>query len=50
MLGGGLSNVLEIYERLPALLQEHVFSNAIVTPVLQAVHGDFSGVRGVARL
>ena len=50
VLGGGLSNVGEIHERLPALLCQHVFSDAIVTSVLQAVHGDSSGVRGAARL
>ena len=50
VLGGGLSNVSEIYERLPALLRGHVFSDAIVTPVLPPVHGDSSGVRGAARL
>ena len=50
VVGGGLSNVGEIYQRLPALLQGHVFSDAIVTRVLPPVHGDSSGVRGAARL
>ena len=48
VLGGGRSNVGGISQRLPALLCKHVFSDAIVTPVLQAVHGDSSGVRGAS--
>lgn len=50
VLGGGMSNVPSLYERLPALIAGHVFSDVFETPVLQAVHGDSSGVRGAARL
>jgi fructokinase len=50
VLGGGLSNVAELYERLPAAIAPHVFSDAFETPVLPAAHGDSSGVRGAAWL
>lgn len=50
VLGGGLSNIREIYERVPALLGERLFSDAFTTPLRSAVHGDASGVRGAARL
>ena len=50
VLGGGLSNVGELYARLPAAIAPHVFSDCFATPVRQAVHGDSSGVRGAAWL
>lgn len=50
VLGGGLSNVLALYERVPALLGAYVFSDVVETRVVRAVHGDASGVRGAARL
>ena len=50
VLGGGLSNVDELYADLPALLPVHVFSDACRTPVVKARHGDSSGVRGAAWL
>lgn len=50
VLGGGLSNVAEIYERLPALIERRVFSDTWRTPVMPARWGDSSGVRGAARL
>ncbi|MFD1703755.1 ROK family protein [Methylopila henanensis] len=50
VLGGGMSNVAELYEALPALMRPYVFSDVCVTPVRQAVHGDSSGVRGAAWL
>jgi fructokinase len=50
VLGGGLSNVDELFERVPARLPLHVFSDAVVTPVRRARHGDSSGVRGAAWL
>jgi fructokinase len=50
VLGGGLSNVEEIYERLPGLIGPHVFSDVFQTPVRKAAHGDSSGVRGAAWL
>lgn len=50
VLGGGMSNIDELYERLPPLIRRHVFSDAWETPVVRARWGDSSGVRGAARL
>jgi len=50
VLGGGMSNVDALYERLPAALAPHVFSDVFETPVKKAVHGDSSGVRGAVWL
>ncbi len=50
VLGGGLSNLEHLYERVPALLPRHVFSDVCTTPVRRNAHGDSSGVRGAAWL
>jgi fructokinase len=50
VLGGGLSNVARLYGRVPRLWIEFVFSDAVVTKLVRAVHGDSSGVRGAAWL
>jgi fructokinase len=50
VLGGGVSNIARLYERVPRLWAEFVFSDAIVTRLVRAVHGDSSGVRGAAWL
>lgn len=50
VLGGGMSNVTELYARLPAAISPHVFGDGIDTPVRPARHGDSSGVRGAAWL
>ncbi len=50
VLGGGMSNVAELYERLPAVVQAHVFSDHWQGLILPARWGDSSGVRGAARL
>ena len=50
VLGGGLSNIPQLYDALPPLLTKWCFSDRIDTPVLQAMHGDSSGVRGAAWL
>jgi fructokinase len=50
VLGGGMSNVVELYERLPAPVAGHVFSDVWSAHIVQAVHGDSSGVRGAAWL
>lgn len=50
VLGGGLSNMAHLYERVPALLPRYVFSDVAGTPVVRAQHGDSSGVRGAAWL
>ena len=50
VLGGGMSNVDELFERLPAAIPAHVFSGDCDTPIRPAKHGDSSGVRGAAWL
>jgi fructokinase len=50
VLGGGMSNVDELYQRAPAIVAERVFSDVFETPILPAKHGDSSGVRGAAWL
>ena len=50
VLGGGLSNIQKIYETVPALWNEYVFSDQVDTRLVQAKFGDSSGVRGAAWL
>ncbi|MEO8078276.1 MAG: ROK family protein [Acidobacteriota bacterium] len=50
VLGGGLSNIASLYERVPRLWKEFVFSDAVITTLLPARYGDSSGVRGAAWL
>ena len=50
VLGGGLSNISRLYERVPPLLKAFVFSDSADTPIVAARHGDSSGVRGAAWL
>lgn len=50
VLGGGMSNVDELYADLPAAIEPYVFSDRFTTPVLKHRHGDSSGVRGAAWL
>jgi fructokinase len=50
VLAGGMSNVAELYERLPEAVAGRVFSDVWSSRIVQAVHGDSSGVRGAAWL
>lgn len=50
VLGGGMSNVAELYEALPPVLARHIFSDVCRTRIVPALHGDSSGVRGAAWL
>ena len=50
VLGGGLSNLPGLYERVPRLWIAYVFSDRVVTPLVPNVHGASSGVRGAAWL
>ncbi len=50
VLGGGLSNISELYERLPPKIREFTFSDQWDARVVAARWGDSSGVRGAARL
>ena len=50
VLGGGLSNILQLYAGLSALAGTYTFSDGIDTRIVRAAHGDSSGVRGAAWL
>jgi fructokinase len=50
VLGGGMSNVTRLYQNVPQLWGEFVFSDRVDTRLVPPVHGDSSGVRGAARL
>lgn len=51
VIGGGLSKVDRIYANVPGLIEQHLFGGGkLATPVLKAMHGDASGVRGAAWL
>jgi len=50
VLGGGLSNIARLYERVPQLWGPYVFSDRIATKLVRAKFGDSSGVRGAAWL
>ncbi len=50
VLGGGLSNMMQLYEGLANLVGVHTFSDGTDTPIARAAHGDSSGVRGAAWL
>jgi fructokinase len=50
VVGGGLSRIARLYERVPALWSAWVFADRVDTRIVPAKHGDASGVRGAARL
>ncbi|MYD44671.1 MAG: ROK family protein [Gammaproteobacteria bacterium] len=50
VIGGGLSNIQRIYDKLPSLLTRYAFSSDGKTVVRQAKYGDSSGRRGAAWL
>jgi len=50
VMGGGLSNLARLYERVPAMWAPYVFSDRVDTRLVRAKHGDASGVRGAAWL
>lgn len=50
VLGGGMSNVDELYADLPPAIAPYVFSDTVETPIRKARFGDSSGVRGAAWL
>ncbi len=50
VLGGGLSNIGSLYERVPQLWDAYVFSDTVETRLVPPRHGDSSGVRGAAWL
>ena len=50
VLGGGMGNIQRLYQNVPALWSEYVFSDVVSTKLLPPKHGDASGVRGAAWL
>jgi fructokinase len=50
VLGGGLSNVDSLHADVPQLWGAYIYSDAVATRIVRAVHGDASGVRGAAQL
>ncbi len=50
VMGGGMSNIDEMYDDLPDAIGRHTFSPVFDTPIVRSVHGDSSGVRGAAWL
>jgi fructokinase len=50
VLGGGVSNIDQLYTAVPSRWAEYVFSDVVTTRLVKAKHGDSSGVRGAAWL
>ncbi len=50
VLGGGLSNIERLYPSVPRRWGAYIFSDAVRTRLVRAMHGDSSGVRGAAWL
>ncbi len=50
VLGGGMSNVHELYSLVPKTWKKYIFSNTIETIIKPPLHGDSSGVIGAAWL
>lgn len=50
VLGGGLSQLAHLYEKLPAAMNRHLFSGVRTPPVLPPAFGDAGGARGAALL
>jgi fructokinase len=50
VLGGGMSNVKQIYDSVPKLWGDYVYADKVLTQLKPPRHGDSSGVRGAAWL
>ena len=50
ILGGGVSNMKQIYDNVQLQLKKYVFSDVVNTKILKNKYGDSSGVRGAASL
>jgi len=50
VLGGGMGNIKRLYENVPDIWGDYVFSDTVNTKLLAPLHGDSSGVRGAAWL
>ncbi|MFN3786321.1 MAG: ROK family protein, partial [Thiothrix sp.] len=50
VLGGGMSNIQQLYSTVPQRWGRYVFSDHVSTRLVPAQYGDSSGVRGAAWL
>lgn len=50
VLGGGMSNIKQLYESVPKRWGKYIFSDHVDTKLVPPIHGDSSGVRGAAWL
>lgn len=50
VVGGGLSNLEGLYPAVSRRLRDYPFGGGVDTPIVRAMHGDSSGVRGAAWL
>ncbi len=50
VLGGGVSGIRRLYDNVPRLWDQWIFSDRIDTKLVPPAHGDTSGVRGAAWL
>ncbi len=50
VLGGGLGRIPRLYQNVPRLWGQYVFSDRVTTRLVAPEHGDASGVRGAAWL
>jgi fructokinase len=50
VVGGGVSKHGRLYTNVPPLLRKYVYCENPRTPIVHAMHGDASGVRGAAML
>lgn len=50
VLGGGMSNIEQLYTNVPKIWDEFIFSDHVTTKLVPPMHGDSSGVRGAAWL
>lgn len=50
VVGGGMSNIQRLYQHVPPLWNQYVFSDRVDTKLVRPIHGDSSGARGAAWL
>ena len=50
VLGGGMSDIDELYDEIPKKIIPYIASDIFLTPIVKAKHGSSSGVRGAAHL
>ena len=50
VLGGGMSNIEFIYDKIDRAMNKYIFSDIFNTKIVRNIHGDSGGVRGAAWL